>query len=314
MKTKTVEALWSHVHWLSVLDAEGSYTAAAARLSVSKAAVSYRINELEQAAGVLLVRRTTRSVRLTEAGQQLVDTTRESFSNIERSFAGVKDLAGELKGVLKVTAPVALGRQRIVPRLSAFLAEHPAVKLQLELTDRITSLAKEGFDVAIRHVETVPDTHVAWKLCDTQAILVATEAYLGQRGTPKSPVELVDHNCLHYMRGSAEPTWSFERSKGRAERLSVPIRGTFTANNSEALREMAAADAGIALLPDFTAADALVSGRLVQVLPTWRAVGAFGSGIYAVRPYSPHIPRAVQAFVAYLRHSLRGGFPLGTGR
>jgi DNA-binding transcriptional LysR family regulator len=314
MKTKTVGALWSHVHWLSVLDAEGSYTAAASRLSVSKAAVSYRISELEQAAGVLLVRRTTRSVRLTEAGQQLVDATRESFSNIERSFAGVKDLAGELRGVLKVTAPVALGRQRILPRLASFLAEHPGVRLELELSDRISSLAKEGFDVAIRHVETVPDTHVAWKLCDTQAILVATEAYLGQHGTPKSPVELVDHNCLHYMRGSAEPTWSFERSKRRSERLNVPIRGSFTANNSEALRELAAADAGIALLPDFTAAGALVSGRLVQVLPTWRAVGAFGSGIYAVRPYSPHIPRAVHAFVTYLRDSLRGGFPLGNVR
>ena len=310
MKTKKVDALWSHVHWLGVLDAEGSYTAAATRLGVSKAAVSHRMSELEQAAGVPLVRRTTRSVRLTEAGQQLVDATRESFSNIERSFAGVRDLAEEPSGALRVTAPVALGRQHIVPRIAPFLVQYPAVRIQLELSDRLGSLAQEGFDLAIRHVESVPDTHVAWALCDTRSVLAASKGYLKVHGTPESPRELVDHNCLHYMRNSAEPSWSFERLKGRSERLSVPIRGNFTANNSEALRELALAGAGIALLPDFSAAEGLASGRLVQVLPGWRTVGAFGGRIYAIRAYSPHVPRAVQAFVAHLRAAMKGGFPL----
>jgi DNA-binding transcriptional LysR family regulator len=232
MKTKKVDALWSHVHWLGVLDAEGGYTAAASRLGVSKAAVSHRMSELEQAAGVPLVRRTTRSVRLTEAGQQLVDATRESFSTIERSFAGVRDLAEEPSGALRVTAPVALGRQHVVPRIAAFLAQYPAVRIQLELSDRLSSLAQEGFDLAIRHVESVPDTHVAWALCETRSVLAASKAYLKAHGTPELPGELVDHNCLHYMRNSTEPSWSFERLKGRSERLPcdpgsfTPARGT----------------------------------------------------------------------------------------
>lgn len=310
MKTKKVKALWSHLHWLGVLATEGSYTRCAERMGVSKAAVSYRIAELEQAAGVPLVRRTTRSVKLTEAGQSLVDSTREAFVQIDRSFAGVKDLAAHPQGSLRVTAPVALGRQHIVPRMASFLTQYPDVRIELELSDRLSSIAQEGFDLAVRHVEEVPDTYVAWALCSTETVLVANKVYLRQHGEPELPGHLSEHNCLHYMRGSAAPTWSFERIKSPNGRLSIPIQGTFTANNSETLRELALAGAGIALLPDFSAAEALRTGRLVRLLPRWRSVGAFGGRIFAVRAYSPHVPKSVQAFVAHLRDAMRGGFPL----
>lgn len=310
MKTKKIDALWSHVYWLGVLNSERSYTGAATRLGVSKAAVSYRVAELEQATGVSLVRRTTRSVRLTEAGHRLVESTRDSFAHIEQSFAGVKDLSPEPGGLLRVTAPVALGRQHVVPRMAGFLKKYPNVRIELELSDKLSSLSQEGFDLAVRHVDAVPDTHVAWMLCSTQSVLVASKAYLRTRGTPKTPLELEHHNCLHYMRSTPAPTWSFEKAKGRSERLSVPIRGTFTANNSETLRELAVAGTGIALLPDFSALEALAAGRLVPVLTGWRSVGAFGGQIFAVRPFTPHVPRSVHVFVAYLREAMKDGFPL----
>ncbi|ARN18489.1 LysR family transcriptional regulator [Piscinibacter gummiphilus] len=309
MKNKKIEALWAHVHGLGVLAALGSYTAAAQRLGVSKAAMSQRIAELEQAAGVPLVRRTTRSVRLTEAGQRLVDSTRAAFDEIERSFSGVKDLAAAPRGVLRVTAPVALGRQQIVPLIPAFLKLYPEVRVELELSDRLVSLAQEGFDLAVRHVAAVPDTHVAWTLCETRSLLVASRAYLRRRGVPRVPGDLADHDCLHYLRGGDTPTWSFEPAKGRGGRVAVGVRGAFAANNSEALREMALAGAGIALVPDFSAHRDVAAGRLVEVLPSWRPVGAFGGQLYAIRPYSPHVPRTVQALVSYLREGLAAGFP-----
>jgi len=318
MKIRKVDTLWSHVHWLVTLATAGSFTAAAQRLGVSKAAMSQRIAELEQAAGVPLVRRTTRSVRLTEAGEQLVDATRLAFEQIERGFASVKDLAAEPRGLLRVTAPVALGRQQIVPLLPAFLRQHPELRIELELSDRLASLAQEGFDLAIRHAASVPDTHVAAVLCETGTWLVATRAYLRRRGTPACPADLTGHDCLHYLRGGATPTWSFEPVKptrgaqGRGERVSVAVRGSFAANNSEVLREAALASAGIALLPDFSAQRDVAAGKLVVVLPQWRSVDSFGANIFAVRPYSPQVPRAVQALVAYLRDSLRTGF--GTRR
>ncbi|GAA4338071.1 LysR family transcriptional regulator [Variovorax defluvii] len=310
METKNIESLWTHLHWLNVLAQQGSYTAAAARLGVSKAAMSQRIAELERAAGVPLVRRTTRSVRLTEAGGRLVDDTRAPFEQIAHSFAGVRDLAGVPRGLLRVTAPVALARQQIVPRVADFLRANPQVRLALDLSDRLSALAVEGFDLAIRHAASVPDTHVAWRLCDTHSLLVASRSYLRRRPAPQSPQELSAHDCLHYPRAQEQPAWTLESTGGRraVERVTVPVAGPFAANNSEALRDAALAGLGIALVPDFSAQAALQSGKLVHVLPDWRPVGAFAEQLYAIRPYATHVPRAVTVFVAWLREVLKDGF------
>ena len=310
MSEQKISELWHHLHWLSVLAQQGSYTAAAARLGVSKAAMSQRIAELERVARVPLVLRTTRSVRLTEAGQRLVDDTRASFEQIEHSFAQVRDLAGVPSGLLRVTAPVAFARQQLVPLLADFLKNYPDVRLELDLSDRLSSLATEGFDLAIRHTARPPDTHVAWALCRTETVLVATRAYLRRRGEPQTPADLHAHNCLHYPRSQDTPAWTFEPRTPQhgQERVTVPVSGNFAANNSEALREAALTGAGIALMPDFSAQDALRQGKLVPVLPAWRSVGVFAQEIYAIRPYAPHVPRAVAALVGHLKQGLALGF------
>jgi DNA-binding transcriptional LysR family regulator len=305
MDALRTDALWTHVHALGMLASQGSYTAAARRLGISKAAMSQRIAELERAAGVPLVRRTTRSVRLTEAGQQLVDATTDAFGHIERSFAGVRDLAGAPRGLLRVTAPVALGRQQIVPHLASFLRAHPEVRIELDLSDRLVSLAQEGVDLAIRHTQRPPDTHVAWALCETRSVVVASRAWLRRHGMPAHPADLAEHPCLHYPRPGETPVWTFERGR---DRVAVPLRGPFAANNSEVLREAVLEGLGLALLPDFSAQGALRAGKLVAVLPEWEASGGFASKIYAMRPYSPVVPRAVQALVAHLRDALKAGF------
>lgn len=310
MNDKKIELLWTHLHWLTVLEQQGSYTAAAARLGVSKAAMSQRIAELERSAGVPLVRRTTRSVRLTEAGQRLVDDTRAPFEHIAHSFAEVRDLAGVPRGLLRVTAPVALARQQLVPRLAEFLRTHPQVRLELELSDRLSSLAMEGFDLAIRHAASVPETHVAWALCETRSVLVANRAYLRRRKAPKTPQALASHDCLYYPRAQDTPTWTFEPAGDRQgnERITVAVAGPFAANNSESLRDAAIAGLGIALLPDFSAQAALKSKKLVEVLPSWKPVGAFAERLYAIRPYGSHVPMAVTAFVGFLRKAWVSGF------
>ena len=310
MEIKQIASLWAHLHSLGMLAETGSFTAAAQRLGVTKAAMSLRIAELERAAGVALVQRTTRSVRLTEAGQQLVDATGDSFAHIEHSFASVRDLAAAPSGVLSVTAPVALGRQQLVPRMAAFLRQYPDVRIELELSDRLSSLSREGFDLAIRHADVAPDTHVAWTLCKSAAVLVATRAYLRRAGTPATPADLGAHACLPYLRRGDAPSWSFEPVKGRGERISVAVGGAFSTNNSEALRDAALGGLGIALLPDFSAQADLANGKLVVVLPQWRPVGAFGQHLFALRPYSPYVPRAVRAYVDFLRGQLHGGFAI----
>jgi len=308
--TTLATPVFSDLHLLTVLAQTRSYTQAARRLGVSKASVSMRIAELERAAGVPLVRRTTRSVGLTEAGQQLVDETQGAFTRIEQSFSSIKDLAGTPRGLVRVTAPVALGRQHIAPLLAAFLTTFPDIRLELDLMDRFVNLAQEGFDLAIRHTHAPPDTHVAWALCETRSLLVASSDYLRRCGTPAHPNDLAAHQCLLYLRDAAGQSWSFEREAGRkgAERVSVPVSGPLRANNSEVLREGVLGGLGIGLLPDFTAAGHLGARQLVQVLPQWQPRGFFGERLYAIRPWAPQVPRAVQCFVDHLRQSLVQGF------
>ncbi len=308
MDDRRIDSLWSPIQGLSMLGMLGSYTAAAQRLGISKAAMSQRIAELERAAGVPLVQRTTRSARLTEAGQQLADATAGAFEAIATAFAGIQDLAEQPRGRLRVTVPVALARQQIVPLLPEFLRSHPEVRIELDLSDRLVALAQEGFDLAIRHHHAPPDTHVAWPLCATRSVLVASRAYLRRRGTPQQPAELAAHDCLHYLRPGESPAWQLVAVDDSSRKISVPVSGPLAANNSEALREAALGGLGIALLPDFSAQAALAAGRLVAVLPGWRPGGSFAEQLYAIRPYSAHVPRAVQALVAYLRQSLAGGF------
>jgi len=308
MEKAEIEGLWTHIHWLSVLEEQGTYTAAAARLGVSKSAVSQRISDLEKATGTRLVTRTTRSVRLTDAGLSLTREVRSAYEHIARSFSSVRDQAGEVRGLVRLTAPVAFARQQLVPHLPQFLQQYPQVRIQLDVSDALSSLAAEGYDLAVRHGFQIPETHVAWKLCDTASVLVATRDYLQRHGEPGTPSELSAHNCLFYPRGTDQPAWTFERGGTHIERLTIPIAGSFATNNSEALRDAALNHLGIALLPDFSAHAALAEGKLVQVLKGWTLKGAFADEIYLIRPYSPHVPKSVSALVDFLKAQLAGGF------
>lgn len=316
MTSLSATPVFADLHLLTVLAQTRSYTQAARRLGVSKASVSMRIADLERAAGVPLVRRTTRSVGLTDAGQQLVDDTHAAFTHIAQSFANARDLAGQPRGLVRVTAPVALGRQHIAPTLAAFLHQHPEIRLELDLSDRFVNLAQEGFDLAIRHTQAPPDTHVAWVLCETHSVLVASPDYLARKGMPTHPSELAEHDCLLYLRDTPGQNWSFVRrladlsdgGNAVAERVIVAVHGPLRANNSEVLREAVSGGVGIGLLPDFTAVTGVQSGLWVPVLPDWQPQGFFGERVYAIRPWAAQVPRAVQCFVDHLRGALEGGF------
>ncbi len=306
-------AILPDLHMLTVIAETRSLTQTARRLGVAKSSVSMRLKDLERALGVPLVRRTTRSITLTPAGQQLVGETRGSFAHIEQGVSGVKDLAGAARGLVRVSAPVALGRQHVAPAIPALLRHYPDIRLELDLTDRFVNLVQEGFDLAIRHASRVPESHIATPLCESRSVLLASPDYLARRGLPEHPQELAHHECLLYLRDGT-PSWSFERTVGRrrVERVSVPVRGPLKANNSEVLREAVSAGLGIGMLPDFTAWGGTASRELVQVLPAWRPVGFFGERLQAIRPWAPRTPRAVQCVIDHLRQALGGGFNRST--
>ena len=322
MSSDQLSPLVADLHLLTVLAATRSFTETARRLGLSKASASTRISELERSAGVLLVRRTTRSVGLTEAGQQLVNDMQPAFRRISESYTAARDLAGTPRGLVRVTAPVALGRQHLAPRIATFLRLFPDIHIELELTDRFVNLSSEGFDLAIRHTNTPPETHVAWVLCESRSSLLASPDYLARRGVPAHPSELAAHDCLLYLQGSHAGSWTFvrpavQRGKHRAdpaapERVGVNVAGALKVNNSEVLRDALLAGLGIGLLPDFSLPAPAVGDAgtplLVPVLPDWQVQGFFGERIYALRPWSAQVPRAVSCLVEHLRASFASGF------
>jgi DNA-binding transcriptional LysR family regulator len=323
MSSDQLAPLVADLHLLTVLAATRSFTETARRLGLSKASASMRISELERTAGVLLVRRTTRSVGLTEAGQQLVNDMQPAFRRISESYTAARDLVGTPRGLIRVTAPVALGRQHLAPCVAAFLLRFPDIHIELELTDRFVNLANEGFDLAIRHTNTPPETHVAWVLCETRSSLLASADYLARRGVPAHPSELASHDCLVYLRDSHAGSWTFARPaahKGKQrkaappelERVGVNVAGSLKVNNSEVLRDALLAGLGIGLLPDFSMpprTKGSASAALVPVLPDWQVQGFFGERIYALRPWSAQVPKAIGCFVDHLRESFARGFP-----
>ncbi|MDI4635565.1 LysR family transcriptional regulator [Pelomonas sp. V22] len=298
------ELLWGQMHALTVIAQLGSFTKAAQRLGLSKAAVSQRIAELEKALGQQLVHRTTRSVRLSEAGRELVEQTEASFAHITQSLGATRDAVGQPRGLLRVTAPVALGRQHVAPLLASFFQRYPEIRIELDLSDRLVPLAQEGFDLAVRHTSSPPDSQVAVKLCSSRALLLAAPSYLAAHGEPRHPEELAGHACLPYLRpGPAQ--WLFEK---RGQRLRIPVQGPLRAGNSEILRDAALAGLGLALLPDFSAGPALRSGALVEVLSDWKPVGFFGDAIYAIHAWSSSPPRPLKLLIEHLRQHLSAGF------
>lgn len=297
MSTGTA-TLFSDMHLLTVLAETQSFVQAAERLGISRSSASMRIAALEKTVGVPLVRRSTRRVSLTEAGQQLVDEVTPAFERITASYHAVHDLTGAPRGTLRVTAPVALGRQHITPSLGDFLLRYPEVRLELELTDRLVNLSHEGFDLAIRHARHIPDDYVVWELARSESVLVASDAYLQQRGRPLHPADLSAHDCVLYT-GSPR-SLAFQRVGYEGDPVYVDVLPRFTANNSEVLRDVVLAGAGLGLLPDFSLRGA-AAGSLERVLPDWNVQGYFGTHIIAVRPFSPSVPLAVHCLVDHLR-------------
>lgn len=280
----------------SVVEAK-SFSAAADRLGVTKSAVSKQIARLEASLGTRLLRRTTRSLSLTQAGEVLYERAAQALALLQLAGGELSELTQEPRGKLRVTAPITYGRLRIVPRLREFVTRHPHVQLQLVLLDRPVDLAAEGFDLAIRLVPKLPADVVARPLGSAQYKLVAKPGYFPRAKSPKSPGDLKDVNCLRYEATEALSTWHFTGPHGAAK---IRIAGNLTVNNSEALRELTLQGAGIAALPDFAIDADLRRGRLEELLHGWQVKPPFAPDAHIVWLPDRHLTPKMRAFIDFL--------------
>jgi DNA-binding transcriptional LysR family regulator len=268
----------------------GSFSAAARRLEMPKATVSARVARLEKRLGLRLIQRTTRRLRVTEAGEQYFHHCAAALREVELAEAALQSAAGRPSGVLRVTAPVDLGHTLLPRIVHAYAARYPDVSLELLVTNRVADLVAEGIDLAIRPSQALKDsTLIAQRFFEMDANLWASPHYLQRLGALTHPRDLKRAAILGFL-----PRGSLVLTNGRSD-FEVSMTGRIRADDFETIRALLLLGEGIAWLPDFLAEEAAQAGGLVPVLPQWRPreKGAFHF-VYAGRKFG--LPK-VQAFI-----------------
>ncbi|MFJ1257381.1 LysR family transcriptional regulator [Cupriavidus sp. CuC1] len=286
---------------------ERSFVAAGRILQRHPTVISKRLAALERRLGVRLLERTTRQVRLTDAGARLVDRLRSATGLITEAEQEASLGAAEIRGVLRLALPAALGRLWLGPMLPEFLSAHPLLSIEAAYSERFVDIIAEGFDAAIRVGELADSRLIAKKLSDHRRILCASPGYIQKHGAPKNPRDLGLHNCLGFTGLASYPEWRL--SKGERKET-VVTRGTLIANDSETLLAAARYGLGIIGAGDWLMSRDIAEGTLVRVLPDWDLDER--GGVYLIRPSAKFTPAKTTAFKEWIEKKFDCGAPWNT--
>ena len=280
----------------------GSFAAAARETGVDPSSVSRQVAALEDALGFRIFDRTTRRLDATEAGRLYLDRAVAGLEALDEAADAARDVISSPSGLLRVTTSVAFGERWLIPRIAGFRDAYPGIMLDLVLTDAVTDLAGEGIDLALR-LGPRPETgsFVAAKLFDTPYRVVAAPDYLARAGHPATPADLAEHDGLMFRLPAFRGDWHFRPRDGRTIIHALP-RETLTISNALGLRRAALAGMGVALMADWTIAEDVAAGALVDVFPGWHvSAGAFDSAVWIVYLSRAYIPARLRLFIDHLR-------------
>lgn len=272
-----------------------SFTDAASALGLSKATVSKAITRLEQQLDTSLFNRTSRRLALTESGKRLADHAARILAEGQAAEEAARDETAALSGTVRLGAPMTFGLLRVAPLVAEFAKMHPLVDVNLHLSDARIDMVEMGLDATIR-IADMPDSSLrARRLADVNMHVVASPAYLTERGRPAHPSDLGRHDCLCYSNVPTPDVWRF--SGPGLQNVAVQVRARITVNSGEAMLPALRAGVGIAQLPDFIVGDDLKSGVLEEILLDWRPPPL---GLHLVTPPSRLRPARVEALLDFL--------------
>ena len=278
-----------------------SFTGAAKSLGLPKATVSLGVQQLEERLGVRLLHRTTRRVHLTQDGTVFYERCKDLLADAEDVETLFQRQPEALTGRIRVDMPSRMARLHVIPKLSQFFAEHPAIELELGSTDRAVDLVREGYDCVVR-VGAVSDSGlVARRIGEYRLVNVASPAYLKQHGTPRSLKDLAKHYLVHWAPVLGAKPFGFEYQEA-GEWKELPMRGRITVNNAEAYLAACVAGLGIIQVPDVPRDDALKLQRLVEVLPKLHAQPM---PVTILFPHRRQLSRRVRMFIEWLERVLK---------
>ena len=283
---------------------KGSLSAAARSLSLSPATISRRISALEEELGVQLVDRTSRNLKMTEAGQAFLERAEVVLEAMAEAEQAARNSRQRPEGRLRVHSRTHVALRVLAPLLPRFAQRYPDIRVEMELSEHPVNLVEHDFDVDIRTGESNDSGFVIKRLLSSDEVLVASPAFLKVYSRIRHPTDLPQVRCLTYRREREAISWKYIDEQGELQEL--PIQGVLTANNGEMLRLAAIGGMGIALLSEPTVRSDLQDGTLVRLLPDYRfAVRGFSNGIFAVFRQSSALPLKVRAFVDFMTEALR---------
>ncbi|MBN3764070.1 LysR family transcriptional regulator [Burkholderia sp. Ac-20365] len=273
----------------------GSFSAAARHFDIGQPAASKAVAQLEEWLGVKLLLRSTRALTPTEAGQNFYQRARRAVEEADEAVLAARGTAAGLTGKLRVSAAVCFARLHIVPRLPAFLEQHPDLDLELVLDDRNIDLVEEGIDVALRMGELADSNMTARRIAIARRRVLATPAYFERHGMPGAPAELLAHRAVVYTRdtGGGED-WTFRRDSAE---LSVQLQGRVRISATEGLRAAVFADMGLAVASEWAFWPELKSGAVVSVMDDWMLPAVPLSAVYPTGRQASSKARQFTAFV-----------------
>ncbi|MGP5537371.1 LysR family transcriptional regulator [Psychrobacter glacincola] len=284
--------------FVQVVD-EGSFSKVAEKLSLTNSVVSKRIARLEENLNTQLLYRTTRKLGLTDAGRALYNKAKIAKSAFQEAENAVTGYGEDMKGHIRITMPVVSANFIFSESIAEFCKQHPEVSVELQITNRLVDLIEEGFDLALRTAVLEDSSLIARRLIDSQWIICATPAYLKQYGTPQTPEQLQNHECLVYkFDNTANSTWPLYID-GKEQLISV--HGRFHSNHLSAIKQAALSDLGIAFLPQVLIYEEIQKNTLTQIL---RCFTSKKLGLYAVYPKARQPDQKLKLLVAHLRDSL----------
>lgn len=281
--------------FLATADA-GGFSAAARKLNVATSVVAKRVTQLEERIGTTLFHRSTRQLRLTEAGQQYMHRARSVVADVGDLLSRMGEKQPHLTDHLRIKAPTSLTVARLADAFTTFQQQNPSVRLEVVMIDRPVDPVTEGFDIAIGAFPHSFGGVVDEALCQLPRLLCASPAYLRQHSTPKHPRDLVDHRCLSFL--PTGPEWPFEGPRGR---INIQVRPFLSSNEGRVLTQSAIAGNGIALLSHYLVADALREGTLRPILTEFPIPELW---VKAAVPARRINAAAVQALLKTLKSSL----------
>lgn len=279
----------------SAVTENGSFTAAADVLGVSKSVVSKQVSLLEKHLGVQLLNRTTRRLHLTQAGEVFASYSQRIMSDVREAEQSVLPMQSEPQGRLRITAPESLAMSLLPEMLLGFQQQFPKIELDVRISGRFVDLIEEGIDVALRVGELEDSSLMARLLMPCSFHACASPDYLKKHGTPLHPDDLRTHNCLIYSQAPNADHWVFKDEQGKS--LKVKVEGNLRSDTGNLLMEAALNNSGIFIGPTYMVSSALKEGRLKTVLDDYTPATP---GLYAVYPYSKLVSTKVRAFVDYL--------------